>query len=32
VVGMESGDTAGLVLARRDAGGIALRRLSLVLP
>jgi S1-C subfamily serine protease len=30
--GLKSGDTAALLLARRDAGGLALRRLSLVLP
>ena len=32
VRGMRSGDTAILLLARRDTGGIALRRLSLTLP
>lgn len=32
VRGLKSGDTAALLLARRDTGGIALRRLSLVLP
>jgi serine protease Do len=32
VRGLKSGDSAALLLARRDAGGIALRRLRLTLP